>query len=404
VIPLPGSTATRLGFNLLALLGVVVALRLGATVFIPTVIALLLAAVLGPAAYWLHHRLHFHWFTACVTVIALLLAVNLLITLVFAQTITQMLQVLPQQDERSQLAFYTKFRTQLVKISPVQLDEKMFPPNPKHSSEIGAFQVVTKAVAESAPNALLVVVAYGLLYLWQWILILFILLFLLLEGRTLTRRVVEIFGPSAEVQAKAGQVLLDMAQQVRTYLVWRTILNFGLALVVGTVYHLAGLHQPWTWAILLAILKYIPYLGPIIAGVPPVVDAFFSTSAWGALGILIFYTAAAVIEGYFILPLVMGRSMRMYATTVMLACLFWELVWGPLGLFLAMPLIAALKAICYHVPGWRPWANLMGPTEPDLPSKTPPKEPAVIEEEPEAVSTDTVIHVLPLASQRKSGE
>src|ERR1051325_4290654 len=55
----------------------------------------------------------------------------------------------------------------------------------------------------------------------------------------------------------------------------------------------------------------------------------------------------------------MGRSMELNATTVMLACLFWELVWGTLGLFLAMPLMAALKAICYHVPGWRPWANLM---------------------------------------------
>src|SRR5260370_30082973 len=44
---------------------------------------------------------------------------------------------------------------------------------------------------------------------------------------------------------------------------------------------------------------------------------------------------------------------------VVLAGLFWELVWGTLGLFLAMPLMAAMKAICYHVPGWRPWANLM---------------------------------------------
>jgi predicted PurR-regulated permease PerM len=384
---------------------VVVALRLGATVFIPTVIALLLAAVLAPAAYWLHHRLGFRWYAACLMVIGMLLAVNLLIMLVFAQTITQVLQVLPHQnDTQSQLAFYQKFRMQLGKISPVQLDEKLFPPNPKGTNEIPAFQRVSKAVDEWAPTALLQAVVYGLLYVWQWILILFILLFLLLEGRTLTRRVVEVFGPSPEVQAKAGQVILDMAQQVRTYLVWRTILNFGLALIAGTVYHLVGLNQPWTWAVLLAILKYIPYLGPIIAGVPPVLDAFFSTSVWGALGILIFYTAAVVIEGYVILPLVMGRSMRMYATTVMLACLFWELVWGPLGLFLAMPLMAAIKAICYHVPGWRPWANLMGPTEPDLPSKTPPEALLPLGEEAEALTTDTVIHVLPLPAQKTTGE
>src|SRR5262249_43791070 len=184
-----------------------------------------------------------------------------------------------------------------------------------------------------------------------------------LEGRMLTRRAVQVAGPSREVQARAGIILRDMARQVRTYLVWRTIINFGLGLVVGAVYELAGLHQAWTWAMLLAILNYIPYLGPLVAGVPPVLDAFLSINPWGALVILLFYVAIIVIEGYLVVPVLMGRSMELNATTVMLACLFWELVWGTLGLFLAMPLMAAIKTICQHVPGWRPWANLMGTAE-----------------------------------------
>ena len=65
------------------------------------------------------------------------------------------------------------------------------------------------------------------------------------------------------------------------------------------------------------------------------------------------------MEGYLLVPVVMGRNMDLNATTVMLACLFWDLVWGTPGLFLAMPLMAAIRAICFHVPGWRPWANLM---------------------------------------------
>jgi AI-2 transport protein TqsA len=114
---------------------------------------------------------------------------------------------------------------------------------------------------------------------------------------------------------------------------------------------------------LLAILNYIPYLGPLVAGVPPVLDAFLSTSAVGAFCILLFYLAIIIVEGYLVVPVLMGRSMDLNATTVMLACLFWELVWGTMGLFLAMPLMAAIKAICYHVPGWRPWANLMGTSD-----------------------------------------
>jgi hypothetical protein len=63
--------------------------------------------------------------------------------------------------------------------------------------------------------------------------------------------------------------------------------------------------------------------------------------------------------------------MDLNATTVMLACLYWELVWGWTGLFLAMPLMAAVKTVCYHVPGWRPWANLMDTR--DGPAVEPPE-------------------------------
>jgi predicted PurR-regulated permease PerM len=111
---------------------------------------------------------------------------------------------------------------------------------------------------------------------------------------------------------------------------------------------------------LAAVLCYIPYIGTILAGVPPVLDAFVFVDPATALIILVFYTVVVTVEGYLIVPLVMGRSMNLNATTVLLACLFWDLVWGTPGLFLAMPLMAALKAVCMHVPGWRPWANLMG--------------------------------------------
>jgi predicted PurR-regulated permease PerM len=161
-----------------------------------------------------------------------------------------------------------------------------------------------------------------------------------------------------------ADALRDMANQIRSYLVWRTIINFALALFLGLVYYMLGLSQSWTWALFTAILWYVPYIGPILAGVPPVLDAFVSCdSPWVPLGILLFYVFLVTLEGYFIIPVVMGRSMEMNATTVMLACLFWELVWGTAGLFLAMPLMAAVKTICAHVPDWQPWANLMDTRE-----------------------------------------
>jgi predicted PurR-regulated permease PerM len=190
----------------------------------------------------------------------------------------------------------------------------------------------------------------------------------------LTRHLVGIFGPSEEARTKAVRALQDIANQIRSYLVWRTIINFGMAVVLGLLYTSQRLSQPWTWALLTAVLWYVPYIGPIVAGVPPVLDAFLSREPLTAVAILVVYTLFVIVEGYIIVPVLMGRSMELNATTVMLACLFWHLVWGVGGLFLAMPLMAAVKTICSHVPDWHPWANLMGTRD-----EPPPKSSPVIE-------------------------
>jgi AI-2 transport protein TqsA len=394
MISFPSNTATRLGMNVLLLLGVVVALRLGQSVFIPMIVSLLLAAVLGPGALWLYQRLRFPWTLACLTAISGLIVLNLLVAIVPALAIPRLLQAVPRPgDEKRILELYNRFHSQLEKIVPFDLDPDLFPTNPDSVEKIRAFETLTDFAYREGPAVLRQIAWYATNWSWHWVLILFILFFLLLEGGMLSRRVVDIFGPSEDIKEKARTVLGDMARQVKTYLVWRTIINFGLAIVVGVVFQLAGLYQPWTWAFLLAILNYIPYLGPLVAGLFPVLDALISISPMGAVGILILYTVIIIIEGYLIVPVLMGRSMDLNATTVLLACLFWDLVWGTLGLFLAMPIMAAIKAICYHVPGWRPWANLMSVTE---------EEPQPVILNPNGEATPAVADRLPEPAVRQS--
>jgi AI-2 transport protein TqsA len=383
VISMNISTATRWGLNLLIILALIGALYLGRSIFIPTIIALLFAAMLWPGATYLNkkgvpipffawrsgfpwlgpclYRARIRWNAACVFLVGVLMTVALGVTFGFTLTIPKMLQALPTDKEKAQ-EVYTRFRHRVESISPVPLDPTYFPQDVEKSNFIEPLRVALDPKQSSfIREALLSVGDYGVRWLVQWILILFLLLFLLLEGRMLSRRVVEIFGPSLAVQSKVGEALQDMATQIRVYLVWRTIINFAMALFLGTIYQILGLSQPWTWALLTAILWYVPYLGPILAGGPPVLDAFVSCEPpWMAIGVLVFYILVVTVEGYLIVPVVMGRSMELNATTVMLACLFWELVWGTSGLFLAMPLMAAVKTICAHVPDWQAWANLMG--------------------------------------------
>jgi len=353
--------AGRIGLYIFLLLVGVIALHLAEPVIVPLLVALLLATVLGPAAAWMHERLKIRWSLACVTVIFGLILANVLIFMVFSTSVIRLANRL--SDERKIIQTYINLRTNLEKISPGPLDEDLFPANPASLSEIRVFKYVT----DNTSSIVREVSYYSANWMWQVVLVLFTTFFVLLEGRMLVRRVVAIFGPSEEVQSQAREVLLEMAEQVRTYLVWRTIINLGLAVVLGVFFQLVGLSQAWTWAILLAILNYIPYFGPVLASIPPFLDAFLSTEhPIVPFVIMLVYWIVIVVEGWLIVPLLMGRSMDLNATTVMLACLFWPLVWGPTGLFLAMPIMAAIKAIMHSVPDLRPWANLMSSGEGDL--------------------------------------
>lgn len=356
--------ATRIGVNVLVLLGAIVALRLGESIFIPLVIAALLAAILWPSANRLHDYYRLPWPLACAGAVLVLVILNLVVTMGFVLAFPRLLQDLPRDEEKQQ-KLYTQFRDRIDRISPVPLDPNYFP---EKAVDSAAFKYIQDLLSGPyVTNMIVKFTSYLGSWLFEFILILFILLFLLMEGRMLMRRLTEVFGPSTEVRSKVLETMTEMTSAVRSYLVWRTIINIGLAIVLGGVFQLMGLHQGWTWGLLAGVLSYIPYIGPIIAGVPPLLDAFVNGSPMLALGVLAIYTAVIVLEGYLVVPLVMGRHMDLNATTVMLACLFWELVWGVPGLFLAMPLMAAIKSICEHVPGWKPWANLMSADEADKP-------------------------------------
>ena len=239
MFPLPSNRATRLGINILMLLAAGVALRLCQSVFVPTVIALLLACVLGPAAVWMHQRLKVRWVLACVTVIFGLILLNLVATLVlFVSVFAQARQL----DAKQISAGIEQVRTKVAEITSFDI--------PEGPTE----ETIVAFVNSTAPGLLQRAGNLGLEWLFLWFFILFLLFFLLLEGPVLVRRVVDIFGPSEDLKAKASEVLRETAQQIRTYLIWRTLINIGLAVLIGFCFEWGGLTQAWTWAVLLAVL------------------------------------------------------------------------------------------------------------------------------------------------------
>jgi AI-2 transport protein TqsA len=353
------TTATRYGLNVLAAFGASMALYFGQSIFVPLTIAGLLAAMLWPWASWMHRRLKLPWFLACSTAIGLLVLLVLLVLALVVVSIPQILNDLPNPNNDKDIQ--DKYATLRGKFATAQLpflsvDEVL----PEKVSDAKLYQELLKYLrGEQITKDLLSLGGGGVHILAETTLVLFTLLFLLVEGQMLVDKVRNIFGPGLGIQASVSRAFRDMAESVRSYLVWRTIVNIGLGVVLGLVYHFIGMKQPVLWALLTVILCYIPYLGTIAAGVMPTLDALVNVGPLYGLGVLLFYVAVVTVEGYIIVPWVMGRSMDLNATTVLISCLFWYLVWGTAGLFLAMPLMAAIKAICANVPGWAAWGELM---------------------------------------------
>lgn len=405
---LPSNRATRLGLNILILLAAGVALRLCSTVFVPLIIALLLACVLAPAAVWLNRELKVRWSLACIYAVFGVIVFTVLISVVLVVSVSGLVGELEPTKLSETI---DKFLKKVNDISPFSvperdadaaaIDEKPMPPDPDLPRFGPTDDQIRQLVREKTPALLARAGELALEWLFLWFFILFLLFFLLLEGPTLARRLVDIFGPSAELKAKANDVLVETANQIRTYIVWRTIINFGLAIVIGVAFQLGGLKQAWTWAVLLAILNYIPYLGPFLAGLPPFFDGFVHCpSIWVFLALCVIYWTVIILEGYLIVPLVMGRSMDLNATTVMLSCLFWELVWGATGLFLAMPIMAGVKSVCARVPGWWQWANLMSSDE----VVAPPEPGSPVAPPPVAESALSVVNALPPPADGKTAQ
>jgi predicted PurR-regulated permease PerM len=116
----------------------------------------------------------------------------------------------------------------------------------------------------------------------------------------------------------------------------------------------------------LAIL--LPYVGVIFSTVPALAVAYFQYDGQKALLVLLVYATLQFLEGNFLTPFIVGGKVRLYALTVMVAFIFWGLLWGLPGAILAVPLTSAIKVVCENVRGWEGFARLLGEPDPAAPA------------------------------------
>ena len=165
--------------------------------------------------------------------------------------------------------------------------------------------------------------------------------FMLTEARMFGRRlslIGEARGPNFERMLHAGK-------DIQRFLGIKTMVSLATGFLAGFLCWAAGLDFFILWGILAWALNYIPVMGSILAGIPPPILALVIMGWPSALAVGIGYVAINTFLGNFVEPMMMGRRFGISTLVVIVSVMFWGWVWGPVGMFLAVPIMMMLKVI-----------------------------------------------------------
>lgn len=170
-------------------------------------------------------------------------------------------------------------------------------------------------------------------------LIIFTMIFILLEASSITTKVEAAFGKSAD-SLEGPRVFLN---NLGRYLGIKTVVSFATGLCAWLLTWSIGLDFPLLWAMLAFLLNYLPTIGSIIAAVPAILLALVQLGPGAAAATLAGFAVINVVIGNVIEPRLMGYGVGISPLVVFIGLLFWGWVFGPVGMLLSVPLTMTLK-------------------------------------------------------------
>lgn len=139
--------------------------------------------------------------------------------------------------------------------------------------------------------------------------------------------------------------MLTATRDIQRYLAIKTVASLVTGFLAGLLCWAAGLDFFILWGILAFALNFIPVIGSIVAGVPPVILALLLAGWPNALLVAGGYLLINNLIGNFLEPILVGRRLGISTLVVVISVMFWGWVWGPLGMLLAVPLTMMLKIV-----------------------------------------------------------
>jgi len=362
LVALLGAVATAI----LAVL-IITTFYFGRDIFIPVAMAILLSFVLAPLVGWLQ-RIRIPRGMAVVSVVLLAFALLFAMGSLLATQLTQLAEDLPRyqstiSDKIQSFRDTTAGRGTLERASGMlkDLSKQLDKPNDAPSAQGSSSMLTPKSAAPVSPvpvevrqpdpgalESLSALISPLLHPLATTGIIIIFVIFILLQREDLRNRLIRLAG-SRDLQ-RTTAALDDAAARLSRLFLIQLLLNGTFGIVIGMGLWIIGIPSAVLWGILAAVLRFVPYIGAVIAAAFPLTLAVAVDPGWSMLlATLVLFLVVEPLVGHVIEPMVYGHSTGLSPIAVIVSATFWTALWGPIGLVLATPLTVCLVVLGRHV-------------------------------------------------------
>jgi len=197
--------------------------------------------------------------------------------------------------------------------------------------------------------------------------ILFVL-FLLLQREDVRDRAIRLLG-SHDLE-RSTTAMDDAGSRLSQYFLALTGINAAYGIVIGVALWLLGVPSPALWGVMAMVMRFVPFIGSFIAAAFPLLLAAAVDPGWTMfLSTLALYVVGELIMGNAVEPVIQGHRTGLSPLAIVLSAAFWTLLWGPIGLLLAVPLTVVLVVLGRHVDRLEFLHVLLGDTPPLSPAQ-----------------------------------
>ena len=189
-------------------------------------------------------------------------------------------------------------------------------------------------------------------------LVLVLVIFMLLERRDLRDRMIGLLGQGR--LANTTRAFDEAGTRVSRQLLMQSLVSLIYGVVAGAGLYLLGVPYPFVWATLGAVLRFVPYVGPVLGAGAPILVSLAALQGWaGPLSVVALYVVLELFTNLVLETVLYAGAAGVSQVALLVSVAFWTWLWGPLGLLMATPLTVCLVVLGKRVPGLEMLAVLM---------------------------------------------